>query len=242
MLTEPVVLGLLLAFSRPGVGLSLAAVGAFLARHPLRLALSDRRRGARHPRTALAWRFAALYGLLSLVGLALTWGMPALAWTPLVLAAPLGLVQLAYDARLQGRRLLPEVAGGVALGALAAAILLAGHWRTGIAAAAWALLAARNVSSVLYVRTRLRLDRGQRPSHTAAVASHVLALGGAAALALDGVGSWLAVLGFAVLLARAVYGLSPWHEVVRPQTVGFQEVAFGSTSVLLMTAGWAFGL
>ena len=53
-LAEPVVLGLVLAPSAAGLCLALAALAAFLARHPLRLALIDRRKGVRYPRTGLA--------------------------------------------------------------------------------------------------------------------------------------------------------------------------------------------
>src|SRR5512136_2263107 len=49
-LAEPVILGLVLAPSAAGVCLALAALAAFLARHPLRLLLLDRRKGTRYPR------------------------------------------------------------------------------------------------------------------------------------------------------------------------------------------------
>jgi hypothetical protein len=103
MLAEPLVMGLVLAPTLAGLGLTIAALGAFLVRHPLKLALSDWRRGARYPRTVLAARVAAAYGLVALVGLVLAaWRAPAATWLPVVLAAPLGLLQLWYDARLQG--------------------------------------------------------------------------------------------------------------------------------------------
>ncbi|MFN8095814.1 MAG: YwiC-like family protein [Vicinamibacteria bacterium] len=49
LLAEPIVLGLVLAPSAGGSCLALAALAAFLARHPLRLVLMDRRKGARYP-------------------------------------------------------------------------------------------------------------------------------------------------------------------------------------------------
>jgi len=240
MLAEPLVMGLVLAPTLAGLGLTIAALGAFLVRHPLKLALSDWRRGARYPRTTLATKVAAAYGLVALVGLVLAaWRAPAAAWLPVFVAAPLGLLQLWYDARLQGRQVLPELLGGVALGAGASALMLAGGWAMGAALAAWGLLSAKAVASVLYIRARLRLDRDQAASRGPGLVTHIAALVLAVALALRGWGPWLGVVAMAVLLARAVHGLSPWHRRVRPQVVGFTELAFGILTALLLGIGYA---
>jgi hypothetical protein len=98
-LAEPAVLGLALAPSPAGACLALAALAGFLARHPLRLVTLDRRRGARHPRTALAGRvFAGFAGLSLLLAVTASALASAPFWLPLVVAAPVGLVALAYDA------------------------------------------------------------------------------------------------------------------------------------------------
>ena len=63
---EPVLLGLLVAPSWPGVLLAVAAFVAFMVRSPLKVVLVDRWRRRRLPRTRLAARIAAveLAGLL----------------------------------------------------------------------------------------------------------------------------------------------------------------------------------
>ncbi len=61
-LGAPIVLGLWVAPSVAGFWLSLAALGVFLTRQPLKLALGDRQRGKRYPRTVWAERFVVLYG------------------------------------------------------------------------------------------------------------------------------------------------------------------------------------
>ncbi len=50
LLLEPIALGLLVAPSLAGFCLSVAAAGAFLARHPLKLVMADRQRRRRLPR------------------------------------------------------------------------------------------------------------------------------------------------------------------------------------------------
>jgi hypothetical protein len=240
MLAEPLVMGLVLAPTLAGLGLTIAALGAFLVRHPLKLALSDWQRGTRSPRTAVATRVAAVYATCAIGGLALAVGRaPAIAWWPVLAAAPFGFVQLWYDARLQGRQLLPELLGGIALGASASALMLAGGWALAPALAAWALLAAKAVASILYIRGRLRLDRNQPASRWPGLLAHAAALALAVALALRGWGPWLGAVAFAVLLARTAHGLSPWHRRVRPQVVGFTELAYGTLTALLLSIGYA---
>lgn len=239
LLAEPLLIGLALSPSRAGLGFTLAALGAFLARHPLKLLLADRRRGARYARTAVAERVAAAYGALALTGAALALrSAPPAAWWPLLLAAPLGAGQLWYDARHQGRRLAPELLGGAALGSTAAAIALAGGWPATVAAALWALMALKAVTSVLYVRARLRLDRGQPAGVETAVAAQTGALLGAAALAWVGAAPLLSVLAFAVLLLRAAHGLSAGRRALRTRDIGFRELFYGLLTATLMATGY----
>ena len=242
MVVEPLLLGLLVAPSRGGAGVALAGLFAFLARHPLKLALADRLQGRRTPRTAAAEGVAAAYGAVALGGLALAARGTGPWWIPLAAAAPLAAVQFVHDVRLRGRQVLPELLGSVALTSLAAAVLMAGGWAPRIAVAAWGLLAAKGASAVLYVRARLRLDRGQPAGRATAIAGHVAGTLGAAALAAGALAPRLAVAAFALLLARAAFGLSPWHRAVRPQVVGLTEMAWGFAFVLALALGYGLGL
>jgi hypothetical protein len=239
LLLEPLAVGLVLAPSAAGVALVVAAVAAFLARHPLKLVLADRRRGARYPRTALAERAAAGYAVLALAagGAALAAG-PRFAWLPLLAAAPLGAGQLWYDARHQGRRLAPELMGGVALGSTAGAVTLMGGRPFAMAAALWTLMALKAVTSVLYVRARLRRERGQPAAVPGAVGAHVAALALAAGLVALRAAPVLAVAAFGVLALRAMHGLSPGRSPLRPRDVGVRELAYGVLTAALIAAGY----
>jgi hypothetical protein len=241
-LGEPLVLGLALAPSGAGLLLALAAIAAFLARHPLRLVFLDRRRGARHPRTVLAERVFLAYA-----GAALALAAAALAltrspfWPALLAAAPVGLVALAFDARGRSREAVPETAGAVTLGASATAIALAGGAAAAIAWGAWTLLALRALTAVPYVRARIRLDRGLEAGPRAVHVGHAAALVASAAIAAAGGGPWLATLVFLVLLLRSAWGLSSRRGRVRAQVLGFQELGFGLLSVLLLALGYRLG-
>ncbi len=238
-LLEPVLLGLVLAPSPAGFALGAAALAAFLARHPLRLVLSDRRRHVDTPRTSLAEAFAFAYATAAAGFFAVAMATARSSfWIPLAFAVPLGLVQLAFDARLRARELLPELAGAAALGATISMIALAGGWPLTSALALWLIMAVRATASVLYVRARLRLDRGLAAPTTATWVFHVLSLGLVAALALAGWAPWLAVGAFGALLLRAAQGLSALRRPVRPQVIGFREMGYGLLTVLLVALGY----
>lgn len=235
---EAALLGLLVAPSWAGAALALAGFGLFLARHSAKLLLNDAWRGRPSARTPLALRFGLGYSLLAILGLmfATARAGPGL-WPPLLAAAPLAAFQLAYDSNNRGRELLPELLGAAAPGALSSAVAIAGAFPLAPALVLWLLLAARAIASTLYVRARLRLDRGLVADCTAAWASHALALGGVAVLAAVGHTSWLAAAAFPPLLMRAVAGLSPDRLPVRPQRLGLQEVAYGLLTVGLVVLG-----
>ena len=242
MLGEPILLGLLVMPSWAGAGVGLIALGAFLARHPLKLAVADRRRGSRTARTAVAERFVLLYSGLAVAGLFLArHGEPGW-WLPLALAAPLGVVQLAQDAAHRGRELASELMGAAALGAVAAAEMIAAGASLPVSVAAWALLAAKSVAAVLYVRARLRRSRGLEPSRLPVIAVHAAAIGLAAALVVAGSAPRVAVALCAVLLARAAFGLTLAERQVRPKVVGFQELGYGLAFVLVLAIGYRLGL
>lgn len=241
-LLEPVALGLILAPSASGLCLALAALAAFLTRHPLRLAVLDRRKGAWYPRTALSLRFAFVYGSAALgfaaAAFALASGPVIL---PIFLAAPLALGALACDLTARGRELSAELAGSVALGASATAIVLAGAGSPAVGWMAWLLLALRAITAILYVRARLQHERAGGAPVFPIIATHAIALVAVVSLVAIGAAPWLTIPAFALLLLRAAHGLLTPAKGLRAQVIGVQEVMFGVATVLLLTQGFRSG-
>lgn len=239
-LLEPIALGLLVAPSFAGVLLGLAALGAFLMRQPLKVALIDRRRGKYYARTRLAERFALLYGgLAALCMLAAIGSVGFGVVLPLILAAPLGMIQLVYDARSDSRNWLPELAGAVALAAVASSIALAGGWTRAPIAVLWAIQAARDIPSVLYVRARLRLEHGKAVPSVPTLAAHGAALAASGGLYVAGFVPLLTVIAAGVLFVRAAYGLSKYHRPTMPKVIGLQELGYGTMMVVMTAVGYA---
>jgi hypothetical protein len=150
-------------------------------------------------------------------------------------------VQLVHDVRNRGRHVLPELLGGIALGSVAAAEVRAAGWSLAAAFVAWAVMALKAAAAILYVRARLRCDRGLEFGRVVVIATHTLAIAGALLLAMDGRAPWLAAAAFMVLLTRAVHGLSRFHRRRRPQAVGFMEMAYGIGFVLATATGYLIG-
>ncbi len=184
---EPVLLGLLIAFSWPGLAIGLAAFIAFLVRTPLKLALIDRRRNRTLPRTRLATRVAAVELVaLGLLGGVALWAAGAGWLVPVLIAVPLVAVELWFDIRSRSRRLIPELAGATGIAAVAAAITVAGDGGWRLAIAVWIVLAARAVASIPYVRTQIvRTRRGPTPLGSTDLFQLAGAALGLAAVAVD---------------------------------------------------------
>jgi hypothetical protein len=242
-LAEPIVLGLLVAPTAAGAWLAVAAMAAFLARQPLKLWSGDRRRGRRYPRTAQAERaFASLATLAAggLVGAAVTARGPMML--AVGLAAPLAAATLALDLSLRSREALAELLAPLALSALAPAMALAAGWKAAPAFALWVLLAARAIPSILYVRARLRLERGGRANLALALVAQGLAIATAAGLAARGLAPWLGVAAIGLLALRAAWGLSPWRPRWSVKQVGVSEAVAGAITVLAIAIGSRLGL
>lgn len=247
---EPVLLGLLVAPGWACAGIGLAAVAAFLTRHPLKLWLTDVRRGVRYPRTALAARVALTYAAAGVLGLVLaatarpsdpqSSAIWTSLWWPLILALPLIGVQLRFDARGQGRNLLPEIAGTAAMGSVAAAIALAVGRDAGLAYGLWLVLAMRAVAAIFYARTMVTRARGIAVPPGQAYAAGVVATAVLAAGAAARLTPWLSAAGMVLLLAYAIITLS--RPPVPAKVVGWSQMAFGLLVVVLTAIGIHAGL
>ena len=237
---EPVLLGLLVAPSVAAGLLALSTIAAFLLRQPLKITLVDRRRGLRTERTRRARTvIAVLAAIAGLSFLGALWLAGPAFLAPLALAIPFGAVYLTYDLTKPGRTLQAELTGPVALAFVASSMAVMDGWALANALALWAALTLRAVPSVLYVRARIRLDRGREPNTVWPIVAHVLALVAVAALIWTDLLPAVAVIPYVALLARAVWFLSPRRPMVRIKTIGFMELGLGLFLVVMLAIGYA---
>jgi hypothetical protein len=127
------------------------------------------------------------------------------------------------------------------MGSVAAAMALAGGASWPLALGLWALLSARFVPAILYVRARLAALHGKNESRRASHVAHASALAFVAALAYARVLPLLAAVVTALLLARSIYGFARrWPSTAK--RVGFAEIAFGALTVAAVAVGVIFAL
>jgi hypothetical protein len=238
-LLDPILLGLLVAPSPAGLFLVLLDLAAFLARTPLKIVWKDTQRGRRYARTAAALKALFVYAVLAVFSLvaALILGGP-LPLAPLFLVLPLAAAVLYFDLLSTSRKLLPELIAPLSLSAVLASMALADGWAWPAMLALWAIPLMRSLPAVVYVRARLRLEREKEAGVGTAVMLHVLALLISLALVWADLLPWLAAAAMAILLGRAVYGLSPYRREMSVKSLGWSEIVFGLLTVILSALGY----
>jgi hypothetical protein len=241
-LFEPILMGLAVAPSLAGVLISASAVLVFLLRQPLRVLVTGTEKLAASPRRRWALGLTAAYGAAAaaalLAGLSIAGARPLWA---LLSCAPLVLVFILYDTQKRSRRLLAELAGPLGLAGSAPAVVLAGGMTAAEAFAVWVLVAARVVPSVLYVRARLKLLRGERAGSAVVLLWHAGFLGVGVLLGAVGLVPYTAGGALGVLLARAGWGLSGRSKATRATQLGIQEIVYGIVYVAIVAVGYWWG-
>jgi hypothetical protein len=233
---EPVLLGLIVAPSWAGVAIGAAAMLAFVARTPAKVVLVDSWRHRSLPRTRIAALVAGdeIAVLVVLLGVAAATASGPF-WIPLLAAVPLIGLELWFDMRSRSRRLVPELAGTVGIGGVAAAIVLAADGGAVLAAGAWLVIVARAVASLPFVRFQLRRVKHQPHRRWA----QDLAQAAAVALVVAGLGlGWLPLVAAgAVIALAAVQVVLARTRPPRAVIVGMQQLVFGLA--VMIVAGLA---
>lgn len=233
---EPVLLGLVVAWSWEGLLIGLAALWGFLMRTPAKLAGVDARRGQWRERSALATRIAVIEAviILTLVGMA-TISAGWRWWLPLLIAGPLVAIELWFDLRSRSRRLVPELCGAVGVAAAAGAVVLAADDDYRLAFAAWLVLAARAIMTIPFVRAQImRARRGltdTRGSDIAQVAGLAVA---AAAVAIEPP-VWPGAALLVLIAAAEVWWAR--HDPPPVKVIGLRQMGLGFAVVAATAAG-----
>jgi len=235
---EPVLLGLIAAWSWPGLLLGVIALLAFVARTPLKIVLVDRHRHRSLERTRLAARVLAVeIAVIAVLIAIVAASVPAATWVPLLVAAPLIAIELWFESRSHGRRLAPELTGAIGIGSVAAAIVIAGGGDAQLAAGAWAIVAARAIASIPFVRVLIQRRHGHE------VRSWRSDLAQLVALALVGVVwklGWVPPVAVGAIVALVVAQLvGVRRDPPEVKTIGIAQTGLGVAIAVLSGAGLA---
>jgi hypothetical protein len=233
---EPVLLGLIVAWSIAGLALAIAAFGAFVVRTPLKLVSVDLRRHRWLPRSALALRFTLIELVVIIGAVAVAVAQAGLGWlVPVLIALPFVAVEMWFDIRSRGRRLLPELCGAVGICAVAASIAIADGRSARLAVGLWLVLAARAVAAIPFVRVQImRLRRGTGSTSSSDVAQAVGLAVAAAALLVD---DRLLVGALAIVALAIVQSLWVRRDPIPAKRLGLRQMAMGLGLVAVTAVG-----
>jgi len=238
---EPILLGLALVPSAAGLGVAVMGLFAFLAHHPVKLALTDLRRGNRYPRTEMALKVGLAYAAIALLGLAWAWAVGDRRFlVPLLLGLPLAFVKVVLDAAGRGRSFLAEMSGALGASTLAPAIVLAGGGNPTWAVGTWLLLAIRSLVSIRYARAAVRRARGLSVSAVSVWSSALLGSALALVVVLLGFVPWLGGLAIWALAAYSVWTLGQPPQGAKQ--VGWGQMFWGWATVILAALGYRLGI
>ncbi len=236
-LFEPIVAALAISFSLAGVWVSLLVIGAFLARRPFQV-LVLQRQGGRRPIIAAAFKLLLCFCLIAIigaVGAVVAGGAKILI--PFLAATPVAIFQIYIETTRRGRQFAAEIAGALIMPSSAAAIITAGGGTPDTAAAVWLFFTARFIPSILYVRSRLDLEKGKPHSVISPVLTHSAALAAIILLAASGRLTWLSVAVFLLLFTRCCVGLSRYRRRIKAMKIGIWEVIYGAILVASLIIG-----
>jgi hypothetical protein len=233
---EPALLGILVAPSWAGAALAVAAFVAFVVRTPLKIVLVDRWRHRWLPRTRFAAGIAAVeLAVLAVLAVAAT---VRAGWTwlvPVGIAVPLVAVELAFDMRSRGRRLIPELCGATGISAVAASVALAGGVDARLAFALWLVLAARALASIPFVRIQIERLRHNDVRLSVSDGAQVAGVGVAGvAVAADAAVAAGAVAVAVLAIAQVVWVRRP---PVPAKVLGIRQLCLGLAVVLITAIG-----
>ena len=233
---EPVLLGLLVAWSAGGLALGVAAFTAFLLRTPAKLVGVDLRHRRWLDRSRIALRIAIVELIVLVV--AMTVAIVGAGWTwlvPVAVAGPLVAIELWFDVRSRGRRLAPELCGAIGIAAVSASIAIAGGRSGALAVGLWLVLAARSIGAIPFVRVQIgRLRRGHGPVWHSDLAQVAAVMVAGAAVAVDG--RLLAGL-LAVAAGAVVQSVWVRREPIPAKQIGLRQMAAGFALVAVTAVG-----
>lgn len=228
---EPIVLGLIVAWSWRGLAIGVAGLIAFVVRTPLKIVLVDwwRKRWLNRTSVALRVTIVELSLLAILVALG-TIGADQRLWLPLIVALPLFSVQLFFDMRSKSRRLLPELAGTVGIGSLVAVIVLVGGASIEVAVGLWAVVGARAIAAIPYVRVQVFRRRGKVVQNWHSDLAQVFATISIVVAWYSGVTVFACVV---IIVLVTIFNIVAIRRPAQPaKIVGIQQMFFGIAVVI----------
>jgi hypothetical protein len=157
---------------------------------------------------------------------------------PLVFGGMFALVQVGYDSQSKSRELIPEISGTIALATTASSMALLANWTLYPAMILWVLLSIRGITTIVYVRIRLKIIHNKPRIKPPVYIVHSISIIIAVGLVIFHQAPIISILAVILLLIRAIKGIEFPAENVKAKTIGITEIIIGLTYVLILAIGY----
>ncbi len=237
---EPLVLSLIVAYSLPGLLLSLCTFFMFLSHQPIKNLF---KRKNINPNKKISQIFLAIYFLFILTFFAIV-----LFQVSLTFLIPFGIsliVMINYLFTLynqKNRKLVNELSAPVSISLIALSIVLFDGWQIENVIAFWFILLARSIPTTFYVHAKLLMIKKKSakkglPILLGGIFTIILLL-----FSIFSYSPYLAAAASLLLLIRAYTGLYASKHKVKIRTFGIWEFIYGGLFVLIVTVGYQLKL
>ncbi len=231
---EPLMLGLIAAFSVKGLFLAASSVFVFLLHQPVRVFFSAGRK-IRQPAVFFILLYAAIAGFFIIMFLKNTDFLTAL---PFFIALVLMTLYLVLELAGLDREFSVRLMAPISTALIAASLVMAGGWNFDDAAVIFLLVNLRFIPTAFYIRSRFKQSSGKESKRIVTSLVHLLSLITASAVIYLGRMPILPFIGVSILFGRAVYGLFIEKGPVIPKRIGVKEFIFGILYTLICAAGY----
>ena len=237
---EPLLLALLVAYSLPGLMLSLCAFFMFLSYQPLRILFKKKNNNELNKYALIVF---SVYVFLAAVFFFITFSQSELiALTPFVLSVIIMLIYLIMLYRQKNRELISELSASFSISILTLSILLFKGWQIKYVIAFLIVLLARSIPTTFYVHTKLQMFKKKEFRNTLPMISTYIFTGILFWTSMLGLTPFLTVAASLMLLVRSHIGIFYIKENFKVVNFGIMEFVYGGLFIIITAVGYIFSV
>ena len=237
---EPLILALLVAYSKYGMILVLTSFIIFLNHQPVRILLDKKKRSQFY---LSALFFFVLYSASIVLGLTLVLKSVSINnLIPFFTALFLMFIFFVMEISQKGRHLIAEFIAPFSIALIAMSVTLIKGWSIPQVLAFGTVLISRSIPTVFYIHIKVQFLKGKN------ISGYYLHIAEGVLFALtvfwvySGLLPKLSLLAELILIARAFYGLTENKIKENVKVLGIKEFIFGILYVVIVYLGYHFNL
>lgn len=233
---EPLLLSIIVAYSKNGLFLFLVSLFIFFAHQPVRV-LFNKNQTEQLKKIALI--FLMIYSGLAILFMTLIpFNFKIYVFIPFFLAIIIMAFYLAAEVLNYKKTLTTEAIAPFAVDLIAVSIVLLGGWTFASAMAFLVVLLNRSFPTVLYIHERLKLEREKEILSGFVNVFGMFGLLITIFLSFEKLIPYLSILAVLILVVRSSIGLSKFRKKLNIKQIGIYEFIYGILFVAIVALGY----